>query len=391
VDGPEFLPDNKLTLLRSGREFFPALEQAIAAARDLVHIETYIFADDDSGRRIAQGLMRAAQRGVQVRVIIDDFGNKAYVAAMHGELVDAGVEVLFYRPDITPWDLRRARLRRLHRKLVIVDGRVGFVGGINLIDDMHTPKQKPPRHDYAVQVQGPLLEPMLHEANLLWRIVSWANFRQRWMYGDSVRAETAPCGRQRAALVVRDNLRHRSDIEAAYLAAISGARKEIILACAYFFPGAAFRRALMEASARGVKVVVILQARVEFALLHYASRALYGALLEAGVEIYEYSRSFMHAKVGAIDGHWATVGSSNIDPFSLLLAREANIVVDDATFAMELRQDLLEHMSEGALPVVPEQWRHKPLILRVRIWIAYGVARFLIGWFGYGSWERDQP
>lgn len=386
----EFLPGNKLTLLRCGTEFFPALETAIDTAHQLIHIETYIFAEDESGRRIAQALMRAAQRGVKTRVMIDDFGNKAYLSTLHRDLTDTGVEVLFYRPDITPWDIRRARLRRLHRKLVIIDGRIGFVGGINLIDDMHTPKQKPPRHDYAVQVQGPLLEPMLYEANLLWRIVSWANFHRRWTYGDSIKAQAAPCGTQSAALVVRDNLRHRSDIEDAYLVAIRGAQKEIILACAYFFPGAEFRRALMEASARGVRVVVILQARVEFALLHYASRALYGALLEAGVEIYEYGRSFMHAKVAVVDGRWSTVGSSNIDPFSLLLAREANIVVDDAGFAMELRESLFEHMNAGAKSVVREQWRHKPLGLRIRIWIAYGVARFLIGWFGYGGWQRDQ-
>jgi len=390
VAGAEFLSGNRLTLLRSGAEFFPALERAVAAARYLVHIETYIFADDDSGRRIAQALIDAVERGVEVRVIIDGFGGKNFLSGLRERLNETGVEVLFYRPDITPWDMRRARLRRLHRKLAVIDGRIAFVGGINLIDDMNTPRQKPPRHDYAVQVEGPLLEAMLHEANLLWRIVSWANFRRRWIYAAAVQAEAAPCGNQSAALVVRDNLRHRSDIEDAYLEAIRAARGEIILACAYFFPGTEFRRALMEASARGVRVVLLLQERVEYALLHYASRALYGALLGAGVEIYEYRRGFLHAKVAVVDSHWATVGSSNIDPFSLLLAREANIVIEDTDFATELRQSLLEHMRSGAAPVAREQWRHKPLGLRIRIWMAYGVARFLIGCFGYGAWQRDQ-
>ncbi|HKO87903.1 MAG TPA: cardiolipin synthase ClsB [Burkholderiales bacterium] len=385
MSAADYLPGNKLTLLRDGAEFFPALEAAIDSARVLVHLETYIFAEDASGRRIAQALISAARRGVTVRIIVDAFGCKKFLFELREQLMAAGVEVLLYRPDITPWDFRRTRLRRLHRKLAVIDGRIGFVGGINIIDDMHTPRQKPPRHDYAVEFRGPLLKPLCEEADSLWRIVAWANFRQTWALRSDTQFDATPCGTQRAAFVVRDNLRHRSDIEDVYLEAIRGAKTEIIIACAYFFPGTEFRHALMEAVARGVRVIVLLQARVEYALLHYASRALYGALLEAGVEIYEYNKSFLHAKVAVVDGHWATVGSSNIDPFSLLLAREANIAADDEAFALELRQSLAEHMNQGAAAVLPERWRQKPLGLRVRIWIAYGVSRVLIGWFGYGG------
>jgi cardiolipin synthase len=177
---------------------------------------------------------------------------------------------------------------------------------------------------------------------------------------------------------------HRSDIEDAYLEAIEAAEEEIIIASAYFFPGRRFRRALVQAASRGVRVVLLLQGRVEYVLLHYASRALYGAFLDAGVEIQEYTRSFLHAKVAVIDGQWATVGSSNIDPFSLLLGREANIVADDRRFAQELRESLQQAMVEGAEPVVRQRWRRQPLLRRVKIWIAYGIARFLMGMFGYG-------
>ena len=381
----EYLPGNRLVLLRDGAEFFPALTAAVASAQRVVHLETYIFAEDESGRRIAEALMAAARRGVSVRVIIDAFGCKKFLFRLREELTDGGVEVLLYRPDITPWDLRRTRLRRLHRKLAVIDGRIGFVGGINIIDDMHTPGHTPPRHDYAVQVQGPLLKPLAEETDSLWRIVAWTNFRQTWAFKRETKIDATPCGTQRAALLVRDNLRHRSDIEDVYLEAIGGAKTEIILACAYFFPGKEFRRAMTEAAGRGVRVVVLLQARVEYALLHYASRALYGALLDGGVEIYEYRKSFLHAKVAVVDQRWATVGSSNIDPFSLLLAREANIAAEDEAFALELRQSLMRHMAEGAVAVLREHWRQKPLGLRIRIWIAYGISRILIGWFGYGG------
>lgn len=376
---------NRLKLLRSGAEYFPALETAIACARRFVHLETYIFADDAAGRRIARALIDAAASGVLVRVIVDDFGAKRYFGPLRDRLLAAGVEVLMYRPDLTPWDIRRARLRRLHRKIAVIDGDVGFVGGINIIDDMNTPGHTPPRRDYAVRIAGPLLEVMMEEADLLWRIVAWSNFRQNWMRDSAAAYAYAPAGTQSAALAVRDNVRHRSDIEDAYLDAIAAAREEIILANAYFFPGLRFRHALADAAARGVRVVLLLQGRVEYALLHYASRALYGALLEDGVEIMEYTTSFLHAKVAVIDGHWATVGSSNIDPFSLLLAREANVVVHDATFAQELRTSLLALMDEGGRPVLAERWQKTSLGTRMRIWVAYGIARFLIGWFGYGG------
>lgn len=374
---------NVLTLLCDGTEYFPALEAAIARARRFIHLETYIYADDATGRRIASALEAAVARGVAVYLLVDGFGSRRYFGALHDRLLAAGVTVCMYRPDRAPWDLRRAHLQRLHRKIAVIDGETGFVGGINIIDDMNTPGHVPPRRDYAVRVEGPLLAAMIAEAvNLLGRLGVRVDRDVR--HAD--RAPRPPVrGTQSAALVVRDNLRHRADIEEAYLAQIESAREEIILASAYFFPGVRFRHALIDAAARGVRVVLLLQGRVEYALLHYASRALYGVLLEGGVRIVEYTASFLHAKVAVIDGRWATVGSSNIDPFSLLVAREANIVVHDAAFAQALRMSLVALMEEGGQQVPADHRAQVPLGTRVRIWVAYGIARFLIGWFGYGG------
>jgi cardiolipin synthase len=381
----EWVDGNRLQLLRSGAEYFPALEAAIAAARHEIYLETYIFADDAAGRRIARALAEAAGQGVRTQVIVDGMTVKRYFGTIGDQLLAANVSVAIYRPEVTPWDVSARRLRRLHRKLAVIDARVAFVGGINIIDDMHTPGQTPPRYDYAIRVEGPLVTSIRAEADQLWRLVALSNFRQWEEATLTPPLDTSFTGYQRAAFVVRDNFRHRSDIEDAYLAAIEQANEEIILASAYFFPGARFRRALAAAAARGVRVILLLQARVEYVLLHYASRALYGALLDAGVHIFEYGKSFLHAKVAVIDRSWATVGSSNIDPFSLLLAREANVIVENRKFAQELRESLREGMAEGAQPVARSRWRRQPLYLRARIWMAYGVARLLIGWFGYGG------
>jgi len=382
----ELVDGNRLQLLRTGAEFFPALEAAIAAARHEIYLETYIFADDAAGRRIARALAEAAAQGVRTNVIVDGMTVKRYVGGLRDRLLAAGVSFAIYRPDISPLDFSARRLRRLHRKIAVIDARVALVGGINIIDDMHTPGQVPPRYDYAVRIEGPLVGAIRDEADRLWRLVALSNFKQ-WsgVPPPPPATETLPRGFQRAAFLIRDNFRHRSDIEDAYLAAIEEANEEIVLASAYFFPGIRFRRALVAAAARGVRVIVLLQARVEYVLLHYASRALYGALLDAGVQIFEYTKSFLHAKVAVVDGRWATVGSSNIDPFSLLLAREANLVVEDRKFAQELRESLLERVVDGARPVARARWRRQPLHQRVRIWMAYGIARFFIGWFGYGG------
>ena len=388
----EFVSGNRIALLRTGREYFPALAAALDAAREEIYLETYIFEDDETGRRIAAALAEAARRGVATYLLIDGFGSKDLSEALTEELRGAGVRMLKYRPDISPWTLKRQRLRRLHRKIVVIDARVAFVGGINVIDDMHTPNQVPPRFDYAVRVEGPLLADIYRAVTAMWRLVSWTQLHENDPPRRRVAASREPCGSQRGAFVIRDNLHHRNDIENAYLEAIAGARDEIVIACAYFFPGRTFRRALIDAAARGVRVVLLLQGRVEYLLLHYAARALYLHFLDAGVEIFEYHRSFLHAKVAVIDHRWATVGSSNIDPMSLLLAREANVLIDDAGFARELRTSLSEAIETGAQPVQRARWERQShsLSMRAMTWLCYGLVRFLSGWSSYGRAREFQ-
>jgi len=187
----------------------------------------------------------------------------------------------------------------------------------------------------------------------------------------------------RAAFLVRNNIRHRRDIENAYLQAIEQSQFEIILANAYFLPGLKFRHALLDAAGRGVRVVLLLQGRMEYPLLNYASQALYGSFLDAGIKIFEYHKSFMHAKVAVIDEHWVTVGSSNLDPFSLLLSLEANVVIDDEKFAKTLKQSLGEAMNDGARQIKQNKWRTQSLGLRMANWLCYSLARLMTGMAGY--------
>jgi len=391
----DYAGGNRLALLRNGEEFFPALVAAIDAAREEIFLETYIFADDEAGSLVADALARAAARGVATRLLIDGYGAKEFAPRFRRSLAEAGADLLVFRPRVSPWPFwkQRGRLRRMHRKLASVDAVVAFVGGINVIDDIETPEPGPARYDYAVRIDGPLAARVRAAAARLWTRVSWATFGRRWPGLALLRRESraapvqpssslAAAGGQRAALVVRDSLRHRRDIENAYLEAIHSAREEVIVANAYFFPSRRFRRALLAAARRGVAVTLLLQGKSDHPLQRFAARALYRALLGAGIRIHEYHLSELHAKVAVIDGRVATVGSSNIDPFSLALAREANVFVEDAAFAAELRDSLRETIEKRARAVPSNYWQRLSFELKARIWLSYRFARLLMAVYG---------
>jgi cardiolipin synthase len=380
----QFISNNKINLLQNGEAYFPAMEAALDQAMHEIYQESYIFENDNTGKRVVEALRRAAFRGIKTHMLIDGFGSNRFPKTMIDYLEAAGVMVLKFRPKISLWTLRRQRLRRLHRKIVVVDREIAFVGGINIVDDMVVANQTSSRYDYAVSVEGPLVAEIHASTRRVWSRVAWRRMRNYWKQdvgGHSSSIE--PRGGMRSAFMVRDNIRHRRDIEDAYIQAMDQAQFEIILASAYFFPGLNFRRVLLTAAGRGVRVVLLLQGKMDHPLLHYASHALYGHFLDAGIEIYEYRKSLLHAKVAVIDEHWATVGSSNLDPFSLLLSLEANVIVDDGNFAKELKYSLEQAVKMGAGRVYEKNLRAQTTRMRLVSWLSYGLVRFLIGIAGY--------
>ena len=379
----KILGGNQLTLLQNGTDYFPALEAAIDQATQHIYLECYIFTNDATGQRIAAALMRAARRGVATYLLIDGYGAQAYPAESLQALRAAGVKALVYRPEISPLRFQRQRLRRLHRKLAVIDQRYAFAGGINIIDDIKTPGM-PPRFDYAVRVEGPLVAPMLREVRNMHARVAWTQLQTPRRAPSMPFTATEPAGEMRAAFLLRSNLRHRRDIERAYLRAIGNARHEIIIANAYFLPGRRFRNALIHAASRGVRVQLLLQGLSDHRWVHYASRSLYDQLLSAGIEIYEYQSSELHAKVAVIDSDWATVGSSNIDPLSLVLSREANIVVYERAFAQKLETSLQAAIETRGRQITDVDWNSRSRLERLLSRLAFGLVRALAGWVGYG-------
>ncbi len=394
---------NQIRLLQNGEEFFPALCEAIDGAQRYVHLETYIFNIDVTGLKVLDHLHRACERGVKVRVALDGFGCLETQEILRERLEYMGAQVRVYRPEPTGWRWYRfslGRLRRLHRKMTVVDGNIGFVGGINILDDyVDVPNdggELSPRFDYALRIEGPLLQDLIRTQDELWirmawhHSVHWRQWYERFKQWQKTRvqrlAERLPrfVPGVRATLLLRDNLRYRKSIEDVYVKALANAREHAIVANSYFFPGHRLRQALRQAAQRGVKVQLLLQGRAEYRLQHSASRSLYGAILAGGMEIYEYMPSYLHAKVAVIDG-CAMVGSSNMDPFSLLLAREANVWIQDEAFAARLRTSLQYEMTHHCRHLTLDELKRVSRVVRAWDWVAYCLLRVGVALTGKGS------
>ena len=401
-------PGHRLTLLKNGGALFAAMVKDIDAARAEVLLETYIFQFTGAVIPVAEALERAAARGVRVRVVVDGIGTGEIPADWQARWRAAGAQWAVYNPARGWRVLMPGRWRRMHRKLCVVDGRVAFCGGINLLDDFIDPTHGPleqPRLDFAVRASGPLVADAHETMTRLWLRMQAAREARHYDFDAAIEAmgkvaeagtdmtdahmraanlERPPGPKQAgvlAGLVLRDNLRFRKRIEHFYRYAINQAQSEILIANAYFVPGIHLQRSLIRAARRGVRITLLVQGRYEYFMQHHTSRALYGVLLEAGIEIIEYAPSFLHAKVAVFDGSrgaMATVGSSNLDPLSLLLAREANVFVQDDGFAGELRGHLLEAVHSGGSRVEPDSHRQRPFVHRTLAWLAYALMRLAL-------------
>lgn len=380
------VPGNKIQLLQNGTEFFPALIAAIDAATTEIRLETYIFYLDDSGRRVSDALIHAAGRGVTVALMLDGVGSRLLSPEWFAEMKRAGIHILIYRPPYFGWLTNPLNLRRLHRKIAVIDAHTAFLGGINVMDDFVPIAWPAPRLDYSVQISGPILNEIYRNVVLLWRLVARSHLQAALARLPVLEPVAVRAGEARVAFVVRDNFRHRRSIEYAYLIAIAHAQHDILIASAYFLPGRRFRQALKKAIQRGVRVRLLVQGRTDHPFFLAASRGLYAELLNLGITIYEYDLSELHAKVAVVDRQWVTIGSSNIDPFSLLLAREANIVSDDRVLAAQLEAKLQRAIDEGAHQLETTRWQRRRWPQRFVSWLAYSSVRWVVGLVGFKRW-----
>ncbi|ARP87306.1 cardiolipin synthase B [Bordetella genomosp. 9] len=376
-----WISGNAFTLLENGEAYFPRVFEAISKAKAEVLVETFILFDDKVGQELRRVLIDAARRGARVSLLIDGYGSEGLSDEFLGGMTSAGVEIHVFDPRARVFGMRTNVFRRMHRKIVVVDGQLAFIGGINFSADHLGDFGPQAKQDYAVEVRGPIVAELHRFAR---RTLEPVRRRRRWWPRRPARPDELPqAGEAEAMLVVRDNQEHRTDIERHYRAAIRLAREEITIANAYFFPGYRLLRDLRNAARRGVRVRLILQGEPDMPIVKVAAGMLYDHLTAAGVRIYEYCERPLHGKVACVDNVWATVGSSNLDPLSLALNLEANVMIRDPGFASNLRerlQWLIDNHCHEPAPAPPGSRKLRRLLWGV---VVYHFLRRFPAWTGW--------
>jgi len=379
---------NQARLLENGEAYFPRVLEAIASARRQVLIETFILFEDKVGKELHRVLVDVGRRGVQVDVTVDGYGSSDLSVEFLDALTEVGVRVHLFDPRPKIFGFRRNLFRRMHRKIVVVDADLAFVGGINFSADHLADFGPMAKQDYAVEVRGPIVGAIHRFASRMLPRERRRSLREVLGQWRERRRELADVDAQAArrdegalaAFVVRDNGTHRNDIEHQYRIAFRAARSYVCLANAYFFPGYRLLRDMRRAARRGVRVELILQGEPDMPIVRIAARMLYEHLLRAGVRIHEYCERPLHGKVAVVDDEWATVGSSNLDPLSLSLNLEANLMLRDRAFAVDLRQRLERLIADHCKAMEPGVARNSGLWRLVPSFAVFHVLRRFPKW-----------
>ncbi|MDX1726044.1 MAG: cardiolipin synthase ClsB [Pseudomonas sp.] len=378
--------DNRLSLLINGEAFFPRVFAAIRAAEREVLIETFILFEDKVGSQLQAELIAAAARGVRVELTVDGYGSADLSDAFVTAMSEVGVRVHMFDPQPRLLGMRTNLFRRMHRKLVVIDDRQAFVGGINFSADHLADYGPEAKQDYAVEVEGPVVHDI--RQFVLTMLAPPAQRRRGWRRRaratpGSQAADQAGAGSGQAQLVIRDNRQHRIDIEQQYLQAIRGARQRLLIANAYFFPGYRLLREIRHAAQRGVRVELILQGQPDMPIARFSARILYDYLLRGGVRILEYDSRPLHGKVALVDDEWATVGSSNLDPLSLSLNLEANLIIRDRTFNRQLFEHLQALASEHCQAISQAQLARWAFWRMPLVFLGFHLLRHFPAWTGW--------
>lgn len=345
------VPGNACTLLRDGAEAYPAMLEAIRSARRTLHLETYMFIADSVGEEFAEALSQAAERGVKVRVLYDAVGSWASGRAFFDRMRARGVDVRVFNP-LSLRRLRRA-MKRDHRKILVSDGEVAFIGGINISAHWAPEGQGHNWRDDVLRIRGPAVVALERRFTASWRLIAHERFRRLrrlWRLAP-------PEPRGSAVLSV---LASRRSIHRAYLHAIKRARRSVLVAAGYFIPDRHLVAALRDAAQRGVEVSLVLSGHSDHPFLLHATRAFYERLLTAGVNIYEWHRSVLHAKTAVVDGVWGTVGSYNLERISQLFNHEANVFFADPVLGRRLEESFRKDCGM-CHPVDLARFRQRPL------------------------------
>jgi len=342
---------NRVTLLKDGKEAFPSMISAIEGASSTINLETYMLRSDRTGWRFGEILAKKSSEGVEVNIIYDSLGSLDCGEDFLQFLQSRGINILEYNP-IAPWKKGWRWLRRNHRKILVVDGRVGFTGGINIADDYSDPSEGGKGwRDTHIKIEGPVVRELQRLFLSTWK--KSAGERKYFPYLEE-------SGDTPVQIVGSREIRNRKAIKKAYINAIKNAKQSIYLTNAYFIPDRGILRAIWNACKRGVEIVLILPGISDVKVVQYASRSLYSRLLSQGVKIYEREGKVLHSKTAVIDGEWSTIGSYNMDHRSYLYDLEVNAIIYGREFGEKVKTVFMDDLKD-CRKIELDKWKERQL------------------------------
>jgi cardiolipin synthase len=352
-------PGNKAEILVDATEAYPAMLTAISGARRTILMDSYIFNNDKAGRLFKEALIHAAARGVETYLIVDAVGTLLVEEAFFDEMRHEGVHVLEYR-SWAPWKHSFGFLRRNHRKMLVVDGIFGFVGGLNIGSEWLSAREGGREwHDIHIRVEGPAVRSLSKLAMSTWHGHAGIMLDPGRFLPDAPRV-----GSEYVCIIGSREHKKRKAIRKSYLHAIRRAQEYIYIANGYFLPDLGFRRALKNAVKRGVDVRVMVPKEGDILSVQMASQALFGRLMSMGVRLLLWQNALLHAKTATIDGQWTSIGSYNIDRRSWSMNLEVNVNVMGPTVSNRLRE-VFQRDEERCLVLTPMGWKRRPLLIKL--------------------------
>jgi Phosphatidylserine/phosphatidylglycerophosphate/cardiolipin synthases and related enzymes len=365
---------HQVTLLRSGEEFFAAVENIIDCAKDYIHFQTYILDEDETGNRMVNALMRAAGRGVRTYLLLDAYGTKILSDKLIDNIEKSGILFRFFSPTFITKGYQLSL--RLHSKVVLADGEVAIIGGMNFANRYHGFGTKKEWLDFAVQIRGPECAHLLDIVKKLWnkKFISKQDRSTEFIpypksYPDNI-----------SVRILENNwYRNKIEILKGYRNIFKKAQSRIILFAGYFLPGRNERRLLRLASLRGVDITIVFSAESDAPMFERATQFLYDFILRNNIKIYEYLPSNLHAKVAIVDERWCTVGSYNLNHLSDYGSVEINAAILDVGFTLDFEEKLVSIIKNDCRQVTPEIFKkRKTYFYRVSGWVSYQMIRLMM-------------
>lgn len=368
----QYLPGHQLELVLSGALFFEQLEQLIDGAKKLLHVQVYIFEEDETGMLIAGALKRASKRGVAVFLAVDSYGSKELSPAFVADLKAHGIHYKCFSPLPIHFYVFRMG-RRLHQKVMVADNRIALVGGINIANKYRGGASEAPWLDFAVRVKGPVCADISHICTRIHREKYFGKLK-----GFAVDESPKHTGNTRSRVVLNDWFRRKNQVSIGYRSAFLNARHSITIMASYFLPGRALRVILNKAAKRGVKVSILLPGKSDIDMAKRATRYLYRWMLRNNIQIYEWEQSILHGKLAVVDGKWATIGSYNLNHLSHFSSIEMNLEVLDESFAKGIEAELASLMSQSTAITPDSMERAHGLWAKLLDWASYTLARWIM-------------